>query len=1208
MTNKLSLAIKLLSVILSIGILLVSLPVCFLVVNGNDITELEQMSEEKEEELVRDAYLEPFDIPEVVSLEELRKRTPVERLREEEQSLCEVVFANEDGTWTSFLYGVPVKYTLEDGTIRDKSLFIADLAISPDQGFVGRMEEDLADCVKSEFFAAIGENYRGNIKESDLRYATLDNDVRTAYGSSSAVGVVAGMDDYMIRMLPVGEASEVSLAKTYSRSDGEERERIIYPGVFGADTCIQYVPTLNGIKEDIVLLHTVERNEFSFRVETSGVILTEDDGSVVFLAANTGEYLGCFREILSFDCDGNISRGSLTVTETENNDQYLITITVDPEFLQSASFPVYIDPSFYLYPSGVDPDFGSYTFIEDVSIYNDPDAQGYTFIEWHQIGEVLSSGYYGQAAFRFPALYDSTLMNGYASLTAEQIGSFSLHLKSCSGTASTNILKASTYVPTWPNTFKVFSSAYYNYFNGTQYDVTQNNVPVNSTFSIDLTGMARHWKNIQYGLEIGYLGTAETGVLLWNGGGGTIWLESCEYSSDIYAVLDYDVGYSSAYLNNKDTGEFLGYYLGELEHINGRIQYIGEEIDWKIEYKGIDAITGNKTYTIRDNNEGCQYLSYIVYGSTYEPVLSNSPAYWAISTAPGGGCYIKVNDSANKYLGIDEDQLVLSTDLSSSQKCWRIVGSSSYSSRELASFTATIANLDVDDSAVPTFVSSPSIAYWTSYTDFAYYIPSTAQQYVSYDETTHRLTALASGTVSIQAIHKVTGLTCNLSIKVNKNAVIVIPGFMASELFVGENNPYFLSGSPLISKDMYDLMNLFVDENVPTEIKLACAVALLSVNEIDNPLDLVAYVNAYYNSIKCNANGTSQYEVYTKKYVYVEPTYAPADTGHNNPFYNLPQSYDSRYYSPYAGTDNSYYKLMAALHADADVCRQYSIEFFSYDWRLSNAVSAQRLDAFINENHYDKVILIAHSMGGLVASGYMALGETQRSKVKDSIMLAAPLLGLPEVINLWANLDLSSLFSEIASAINIVNLFLGLMTLTINPFQQLISNYPSVYETMPTEQYINIGLTPYIVYSQAQLSGPGGGITNVLCEDYASSKSVLINFLPYYNAQLMASAELFHNACYVNGVHVSDLLNSKYYYSSSRKVNTKLRCSKLIYQELDVFVVEIESFSIVGDGLVPFWSATLGNSGGNVFPKNGADHMSFVDDVDVIEDVMAEMG
>lgn len=107
---------------------------------------------------------------------------------------------------------------------------------------------------------------------------------------------------------------------------------------------------------------------------------------------------------LLFDGKGDISRGCIAVEETEEDNCYCITITIDPEFLQNAIYPVYIDPTVNLYPDGTDYIYGNYTFIEDVSIYNNPNAEGYTFIEWHQIGEVLSSGYYGQAAFRFPAL------------------------------------------------------------------------------------------------------------------------------------------------------------------------------------------------------------------------------------------------------------------------------------------------------------------------------------------------------------------------------------------------------------------------------------------------------------------------------------------------------------------------------------------------------------------------------------------------------------------------------------------------------------------------------------------------------------------------------------------------------------------------------------------------------------------------------------
>ena len=217
----------------------------------------------------------------------------------------------------------------------------------------------------------------------------------------------------------------------------------------------------------------------------------------------------------------------------------------------------------------------------------------------------------------------------------------------------------------------------------------------------------------------------------------------------------------------------------------------------------------------------------------------------------------------------------------------------------------------------------------------------------------------------------------------------------------------------------------------------------------------VAFANMFYDSIKCNNDGSSKYEVYTKKYVYVEPDYDED----GNPIYTLPSNYDSQYYSPHAGLLDTYYDLIDALYSDETITSRYSIEFFSYDWRLSNAVSAERLDAFIEECGYDKVVLVAHSMGGLVASGYMALGDTQTNKVKEVYMLSSPLEGTPEVINVWANKDFSFLSGDAALG-PAVDVILTLLTFSLDPLQKLFGNYASIYELFPTQNFISVSGTP----------------------------------------------------------------------------------------------------------------------------------------------------
>ena len=103
------------------------------------------------------------------------------------------------------------------------------------------------------------------------------------------------------------------------------------------------------------------------------------------------------------------------------------------------------------------------------------------------------------------------------------------------------------------------------------------------------------------------------------------------------------------------------------------------------------------------------------------------------------------------------------------------------------------------------------------------------------------------------------------------------------------------------------------------------------------------------------------------------------------------------------GTGDSYEDLYD--HLQTEFGNRYAIEFFAYDWRLSNSVSASLLNLFINAAGYDNVVLVCHSMGGLVASGYLSLGTAQRNKTRKVITLGAPLLGTSVIPYLWGSED-----------------------------------------------------------------------------------------------------------------------------------------------------------------------------------------------------------
>lgn len=115
---------------------------------------------------------------------------------------------------------------------------------------------------------------------------------------------------------------------------------------------------------------------------------------------------------------------------------------------------------------------------------------------------------------------------------------------------------------------------------------------------------------------------------------------------------------------------------------------------------------------------------------------------------------------------------------------------------------------------------------------------------------------------------------------------------------------------------------------------------------------------------------------------------------------------------------------------------EYDIIIWQYDWRLSPETSAEQLEEFISLNNYDKVVFVAHSMGGNVVSEYLVRSEDNKSKVELFVSVCTPYFGSMQAYHFLYDGLLSHMSSYIA-----------------NLTKQLGSNLPSVYMLSPSEEY-----------------------------------------------------------------------------------------------------------------------------------------------------------
>ena len=273
-----------------------------------------------------------------------------------------------------------------------------------------------------------------------------------------------------------------------------------------------------------------------------------------------------------------------------------------------------------------------------------------------------------------------------------------------------------------------------------------------------------------------------------------------------------------------------------------------------------------------------------------------------------------------------------------------------------------------------------------------------------------------------------------------KNALIIIPGIAGSRLY--DQNDYALVWEPTFTKgntdivtQLRDIRNLGYDENG---------------NSIRN-------IGPY------KVNGSIVDKV---------------------TFANNPQM--EQY-----GTQDAYTDLVF------DLKKKYKdlyddVVYFPYEWRSSNNDAVAKLDEYINLQGYSKVTLVAHSMGGIIASKYIENGN--KDKVDKLITIGTPYLGAPKALYVFETGHfLDGIIDD---------------PLTFKQFKEATHTIPSIYELLPNQYYFQN-------YSYVTRDGNDLSFDDV--NNYISSRS-------WCNKKYLDnSAELYSSILSTNGNAINDV-------------------------------------------------------------------------------------
>jgi len=221
-----------------------------------------------------------------------------------------------------------------------------------------------------------------------------------------------------------------------------------------------------------------------------------------------------------------------------------------------------------------------------------------------------------------------------------------------------------------------------------------------------------------------------------------------------------------------------------------------------------------------------------------------------------------------------------------------------------------------------------------------------------------------------------------------------------------------------------------------------------------------------------------------------------------------------------------------------------TVLFFSYDWRQSNADSADKLNAAINKVLKDykakKVNIVAHSMGGLVTSKYYA--AYGGDKLNNVITCGTPYEGAPKLIDAVLNHAVDGQPLEL----------LGLS-------RDIKSRFNGVAQLVPTKRYNSV--TPQIK------SRPGYGDLEVKLTDdeYTSYLKKIFSDKIAMDAQSFQKSILGKNGYNV----LLDYDKSFFIVGRGKRTPTAVA---FMYEAAEVWDIRYDNN---GDGTVPYQSATM---------------------------------
>ncbi len=239
---------------------------------------------------------------------------------------------------------------------------------------------------------------------------------------------------------------------------------------------------------------------------------------------------------------------------------------------------------------------------------------------------------------------------------------------------------------------------------------------------------------------------------------------------------------------------------------------------------------------------------------------------------------------------------------------------------------------------------------------------------------------------------------------------------------------------------------------------------------------------------------------------------------------------------------------------------------FAYDWRKSVADSAvklkEKIDEILANSDSDKVDLLNHSMGGLIAKKYIA--DNGGGKVDQLFFFGTPHLGAPKGFKALMYGD-SMGFDVLFNSINI---------LSPSRVKFISQNMPGVYELMPSEKYFD-RYTHYVVDARDK--------ENTKKLNFTETKDLMLEF--GRNSLMFPFAKDLHDT--LDDLDLSGVETHNFIGCGTKTIGQITLTKKRSWKS--GFLKKVDDYEIAyinGDQTVPLYSASETPLANKYFVKN----------------------